>query len=508
MLGTTFLRRTLATTLAVGWLGTACWAETLYTFPYLQQVGTQRAVIAWVSDSSTPCRLRVGGKVYQSQVREAPELQYGPDEAKTFPDLAAAGPRYLHQVRLDKLKAGRKYSYTVETESPFSSTFSTFGEGRKGYRFVAYSDSETEPESVGTPTAWPSADDPKRMYLTDQDTGYRANLNLIRERAPQAVVIAGDLVQSGGEQRDWDEFWRHNTNADGSRSLASQIPILPAVGNHDTYGGPRDGKYERSGVTSARSKYFTYFQNAEEGQPREYYSTEIGPARLIFLDSCDGLAHQSASDSNFHMDAAPDLVPDFNPGSAQYRWLEKELAQAQRENAFTFVVFHHCPYSSGPHAYPPGRGEGKDAQSGQPLRVWTPLFLKYGVDVAITGHDEMWERSAVDGEEVLPDGKKRPHTVQFYDVGIGGDGLRRPETDNPFRKFAADTGAPEVWKNGTLISGGRHYGHLEVNLEPVGRDGWKATLDPVYLFPRQRDGKWEFERMLYPDTIVLQGRQK
>jgi len=27
------------------------------------------------------------------------------------------------------------------------------------------------------------------------------------------VAIAGDLVQSGGEQRDWDEFWAHNSDA-------------------------------------------------------------------------------------------------------------------------------------------------------------------------------------------------------------------------------------------------------------------------------------------------------
>lgn len=500
------LRRAFLTALIVGLCGTSCWAERLFAYPYLQRLTTDSAVIAWVSDSDTPRTLKLGSDTYQSEARPAPELEYNPEEQREFSQPEYLVPRYLHQVRIDGLQAGRRYRYAVELERPFQAEFVSPKTGRTSYRFVAYSDSETEPESVGKPTSWPSSDDPKRVYLTDQDTGYRANLQLIRERQPQAVIIAGDLVESGGEQRDWDEFWRHNTNPDGAKSLASQIPILPAIGNHDSYGGPRNGKYERPAVKAARDKYFTYFQPTVPGQPREYHSVRLGPARLIFLDSCDGTPHKSAQDSNFHMEAAPALVPDFNPGSPQYLWLEKELAQAQKEDAFTFVVFHHCPYSSGPHAYPPGHGQGEDPQSGQPLLIWTPLFLRYGVDAAITGHDEIWERSTVEGEEVLPNGKKRAHILHVYDVGIGGDGLRRPETDNPFRKFAADTGAPELWKDGVLVSGGRHYGHLEVNLEPVGRKGWKATLDPVYLFPIKDGDGWKFERRLYPDTIVLLGR--
>ncbi len=506
MSGQTLLQTALALLLAAKLFSMPCSAETIWAYPYLQNVATTSADLLWVSDTPTPVTVELGGRSYLSRSREAGELDFSPEEKREFPQLGSSSSRYLHKVQIDRLKAGSRYPYKVQLVRPFQASFRTLPSGRTSYRFIAYSDSETEPESVGKPTGWPSSDDPKRVYLTDQDTGYRANLQLIRERQPQAVLIAGDLVESGGEQRDWDEFWRHNTDPDGARSLASQIPILPAVGNHDTYGGPRNGKYERSAVKAARDKYFTYFQPTVPGQPREYYSVLLGPARLIFLDSCDGAPHKSAQDSNFHMEAAPDLVPDFNPGSPQYLWLEKELARAQREDAFTFVVFHHCPYSSGPHGYPPGEGQGEDRQSGQPLRVWTPLFLRYGVDAAITGHDEIWERSTVVGEEVLPNGKKRAHTLQVYDVGIGGDGLRQPETDNPFRKFAADTGAPEVWKDGVLVSGGRHYGHLEVNLEPVGRKGWKATLDPVYLFPIKDGDGWRFERRLYPDTIVLQGR--
>lgn len=510
MSGSIFLKRTLSLALATSLLTTASWAEKVWAYPYLQRVSTNSVDICWVSDQAAPAKLKLGSKSYKSQVRSAPELDFNPDEKTAFPELANLAPRYLHQVRVDRLKANTRYSYQVQLEKPFEASFSTPATGRTNYRFVAYSDSETEPESVGKPTGWPSAKEPKRVYLTDQDTGYRANLKLIRERQPQAIIISGDLVENGGEQRDWDEFWKLNTDSDGANSTASQILILPAIGNHDTYGGPRNGKYQNAAVKAARDKYFTYFQpEAPEGRKRaEYYSVRLGPARMIFLDSCDGSPHQSAQDSNFYFESDPELVPDFNPGSPQYQWLEKELAQAQKEDAFTFVMFHHCPYSSGPHGYPTGAGEGEDHQSGQPLRVWTPLFLKYGVDAAITGHDEIWERSAVDGEEVLPNGKTRPHTVQFYDVGIGGDGLRAPETENSFQKFIVDKGDPEVWKDGVLVSGGRHYGHLEVNIAPDGKKGWKATLDPVYLFPTKDGEGWKFERRLYPDSLILRSPGK
>ena len=58
--------------------------------------------------------------------------------------------------------------------------------------------------------------------------------------------------------------------------------------------------------------------------------------------------------------------------------------------------------------------------SGLPLRALSPLFLQYGVDAVFTGHDEMYERSAVPGQERLADGTMRDHVLQVYDVGVAG----------------------------------------------------------------------------------------
>jgi hypothetical protein len=121
------------------------------------------------------------------------------------------------------------------------------------------------------------------------------------------------------------------------------------------------------------------------------------------------------------------------------------------------------------------------------------------VDVVLSGHDEMLTRSVVEGHEQLGHAT-RAHTIQFYDVGIGGDGLRPPypDIDNPYLQFLAHRDAPEVWENGRIIEGGKHYGHLEIDIAPDG-DTWRATLTPVYVLPTDSG----YERRTYRDVVTL-----
>lgn len=483
----------------------AAHAQRTRVHPYIQNLSTESVHVYVVSESLEALVLTVAGRRFHSRHAEASALAYNPIELAEFPELAKVRLPRLHCFEVSGLSPGQTYTYSVELpEGPFQASFTTRALAPKQVRFMVYADSETEPESSGPPSKWPTAAEPKRRYLVDQTTGYRANLETIRNRRPDAVLIAGDLVESGGEQRDWDEFWKHNTNADGSLSLASQFEVLPSPGNHEYYGGPKNGKYDLKASAKATSKFFTYFHSEGHNSRSHYYSKKLGPVRLIALDSCDGIPHRSKADPNFYFQAAPTQSPGINPGSRQYKWLEAELAKAQREDVFTFAFFHHCPYSGGPHGFVagPDKSKGEDPQSGRPLRVWTPLFLKYGVDAVLNGHDEMLERSVVEGEEIRPDGSRRPHQVHFYDIGIGGDGLRTSRLSNPFRRFLAETDAPEQWVDGELVAGGRHYGHLEVNVSQDD-DGWKATLDPVYLFPIREGSGWRFERRVYDDRVVL-----
>ena len=384
-------------------------------------------------------------------------------------------------------------------------------------RFILYSDSETEPESsTSPPVDWPPAKGSNRpakitKYLVDQTRGYVENLKLIDSRHPDFISIVGDLVESGGEQRDWDEFWKHN--AGEYSSLAGHIPLLAALGNHENFGGPGAfGGYSAEAADFAVDKYLTYFEFPTNGASNphhvgRYYRLDYGPITLITLDSSDGLPHGSASDTNHNLSGSH--AADFNPGSPQYLWLERELADAQRRSRFTFVQYHHTAYGSGPHSVPFGQSSFS-GQSGIAMRVLQPLFLKYGVDAVISGHDEMLERSLVRGEELLPDGSSAPQEIHYYDVGIGGDGLRGPSAgfDNPHRQFLAHDDLPEAWEGKQLKSGGKHYGHLEINVAPDDQGRWQATLATVQNYPLTNPAGevigWE--RRIVDDVIELKQR--
>jgi hypothetical protein len=64
----------------------------------------------------------------------------------------------------------------------------------------------------------------------------------------------------------------------------------------------------------------------------------------------------------------------------QLKWLEDELAKDTSDWKICF--FHHPPYSSG----------GKHGSDKQLREVVEPLFVKYGVNVVLAGHEHFYER--------------------------------------------------------------------------------------------------------------------
>jgi hypothetical protein len=464
--------------------------------PYIADVTATSATITWFSHEGTPGVLTLpDGTAQATEPRRACELAYHLAE---FRHLEDAGPVPWRQaVTIDGLEPGAEYSLIVEQDGE-QAPLKVRTPAADGARFIVYADVETEPESTGTRVLWPAPGVEGRRYPVDQTTGYAANLASIAAKQPDFIAIAGDLVESGGEQRDWDEFWRHNA------AVGANIPLVPALGNHDYYGGPGDlGGYGRGGALRALGRYQAYF-----GRP-PYYVFEWGPVALLVLDANNGRPERSAADTNWYLG---DTAPDWQPGSAQYAWLEAALADAQRNKAFTFVMFHAAPYTSGVHGLPAGIDQQSNFSSGLPLRALTPLFLEYGVDAVFNGHDEMYEHSVVEGAEAGPDGGAMPHAVHFFTVGIAGDGLRGPDpaVRNPQRVFLAHDDAPEQWNNdGVLIDGGKHYGHLDVQVWR-GDDGrWQGRFEPTYVFPvMNAAGELQrFDTRRYNDVVILESRR-
>ncbi len=165
--------------------------------------------------------------------------------------------------------------------------------------------------------------------------------NAYRARPDAAFyLMAGDLVNRGAERWDWDSFFEN------SKGVFDRRPIVPVLGNHE-YQSPDPRLYHAQ---------FALPRNGPKTIPTERaYSFEYSNAKFILLDS--------------NLDAAK-----------QTAWLEKQLANTKA--VWKFVSYHHPAYSSG------GNRDNLDVR-----HLWTPIFDKYHVDLALQGHDHAYLRT-------------------------------------------------------------------------------------------------------------------
>ena len=157
------------------------------------------------------------------------------------------------------------------------------------------------------------------------------------------VLHSGDFVYDGLEEDLWGpEFF------DPVRALALRAPIFPALGNHEH-------------DCPAYYRFFSVPSNESTTRPEAWYAFDYGNAHFVVLDTNQPSGR-------------------FAAGTEQLRWLEQDLESSKAE--WTFAVFHHPLYSSGRH------------KSDLALRkVLMPIFERHGVDMVLTGHDHLYERT-------------------------------------------------------------------------------------------------------------------
>lgn len=490
------MRLMVVLALHFAWVATVGAVDVPATFrvlPHLSAPHRGTLSITWYTTGSAPGRLLLTGpeglKEFASKPEERPELRYSElEEAERaqFPDMFE-NRAYRHRVHLDALAPDTIYHYAVEQDGArYNNEFRTAPVVPRRIRVCVFADSETDPEGRTTRRAWatgPQAEgstgrpDGADHYLLTETEGFRRNLEIIRGRNPDLILVPGDIVQGGGYQRAWDEFFFHLAGKFGD--LMGRVPLLAAPGNWENFGA-RNGGYEPEAIAASRRKFAAYFDGPDNGHAPHrnfYHRIDYGPVTVITLDSSNALPDGTDNDSNIHIDASAypgeDLV-DAAPGARMWDWCLEQLAEARAMGQVVFVQFHHIPYSSGNHSLA-NSVSGSTGQTGLVMRAYTPWFQKYGVAAVFCGHNETFEWSSVGN-------------VQFFDAGVAGDGLgmpldrHDPRRANPWRRWTAFDHEPEVWDGKRLVRGGVHYGHLEVDVEKV--DGrWRVTYTPVHAFP-------------------------
>jgi len=438
--------------------------------------------------------------------------------------------------------------------------------GRTTFREWARTTPQTG-ESTGRPVGTGRGRD---RYLVTETDGYQRNLAAIDGRNPDLVVMPGDLIEGSGNaletHRRWDEFWRHN--AGQYDDVLTKRPIVPAIGNNCIFSGfiveatdiaafpdvnLRNQVQINRGVKRAMDQWRGYFdQPAATGSANVaaaqdvYFRQDFGPVTIITL--CSVGATESANDqisaanpfsvavlptgtalpintdtNRAWLNAYPfgDL-PDFNVGTSQFAWASQQLADARAAGQIIFVQWHHTPLSRGIHGT-----NVTSNQSGEAMRIYLPLLEQHRVAGVFTGHSEVAERSFFDLDN---DG----YGINLWDVGMAGDGLRgvedapgfvssaitawrnnpaNPEGQawrpNPFSQWSADQSEPETWDGNRLLSGGKHYGFLEVNIAPLAGGRFRVEFQPFHVFPLN-NGDANFtvtgtELRTFNDRVVLEG---
>ena len=180
----------------------------------------------------------------------------------------------------------------------------------------------------------------KFAVIGDTGTGSREQVTIGNElsswrtRYPfEFVVMMGDNLYGGERPKDFDKKFTKPYKS----ILDAGVKFYAALGNHD------DAALQRN--------YKPFNMNGER-----FYSFKP-QARVRFF----------ALDSNY-------------VDKAQLEWLDKQLAASGSE--WKIMFFHHPLYSS-------GETHGSaELQRG----LLEPVFLKYGVNVVLTGHEHFYER--------------------------------------------------------------------------------------------------------------------
>ncbi|MCK4761248.1 MAG: metallophosphoesterase family protein [Candidatus Aminicenantes bacterium] len=259
------------------------------------------------------------------------------------------GSDYQHKYTITGLSTGTKYFYRVTAESNyFTGSFRTApAAAATNVKFLAYGDT--------------------RSYPADHNVvcGQMVNTYTADPAFQTFNVFAGDWVNDGSTESGWagEYFSRSQSSA---LEFQAAVPVMGCMGNHEY-----DGVLYR--------KYLPY--NFESGG--RYFSFDYGPVHVAVVDQ----------------------YVSYTPGSAQYTWLENDLASTSKP--WKVLTFHEPGWSGGGHS-----------NNTVVQEYIQPLCLQYAVKLVFVGHNHYYVRCDVDG-------------IQHITVGGGGAPLYAPSSSYP-----------------------------------------------------------------------------
>ncbi len=275
------------------------------------------------------------------------EVRYGTTLGQLNQSQSSSATAAYHSVELQGLLPDTRYYYAL-FEGPQQLAGGDWGTwfrtapapgGREPVRLWAAGD-------VGTGTSEQAA------VLTGM-------LSACNGRWPELFLGLGDLAYDYGNVDEFvDNFFTPY------KAVLPRMGLFPCVGNHETYGMQRDWG------AGPQFAYFNLFDLPTQSSGSEnYYSFVRANLRVVVLDS---------------------QMSNASAGGPMATWLQAVLAASSAE--WTIACFHHGPYTKGSH------DSDSESQHIDMRENILPILESYGVDLVLSGHSHVYERSyLVDG---------------------------------------------------------------------------------------------------------------
>ncbi|KAF0698960.1 Aste57867_10451 [Aphanomyces stellatus] len=289
-------------------------------------------------------------------------------------------PGFMHTIVMDELTLATTYYYQFGNDVDGWSAIYSFQsrppvDSTAPVKFIAYGDMGVD----NAPAAWSTA---MRVYQDVRD-GYDAFL-----------LHFGDVSYARGIGLQWDKYFYV------IQDYATRLPYMVSVGNrtsifralmchgdafasdeYDYMGGgvhdpsqpdtpngfhPSWGNYGTDSLGECAVPMFHRFTGPANGHGLFWYSFDYAMVHVIQLSS----------------------EHDFLPGSAQYKWLEADLARLNRTaHPWVVVTAHRMMYTT-------QLDEVEDYMVSVHFRdAVEPLLTRHRVNLVLVGHQHSYERS-------------------------------------------------------------------------------------------------------------------
>ncbi len=263
------------------------------------------------------------------------------------------GHQTEHILKLDSLEPNTTYYYRIVTNGT-----NTVGDSTYFFKTAP------NPGSKEKFSVWCIGDMFPGATQTNVYEGFK---KFTKGKYTNLFLTVGDNVYSGGTDAD---FQANFFNVYNNGPLLKQSPLFTSVGNHDydAYAKNQD---------NPEMAYFQNFTLPSSGQSgglasnsEAYYAFDYGNAHFICLDSYAW---------------GKDNKRIFDGPSEQLSWLKSDLKA--NKLPWVIVYFHYPPYTKGTY-------DSDIVPELTKLReILTPVFDEFDVDMVISGHSHVFERS-------------------------------------------------------------------------------------------------------------------